>query len=202
MAGIKQFDIEEVLDRALEVFWQRGYEATSIQDLTEATGLGRGSLYSTFKDKEQMFLTVLEHYTNKVMKPLMTALNDNDPRYGIEGMFEAIIDRMSNPNYPRGCLITNTSLECPGAGDKINRKIAERIGDMESAIYRVLLQAQTEGSLAAEQDIRALAHFFVSTAQGMAVMHKTFADPSVIRDISRVALSVWEVVNSQAKSQK
>jgi TetR/AcrR family transcriptional repressor of nem operon len=193
MAGVKQFDREEVLHCALEVFWQRGYKATSIQDLIEATGIGRGSLYATFGDKEKLFLMVLDRYVDKVAASLMTALNAPDPRLALECMFKVIIDRMSNLSYPRGCLTTNTCLECPDAGDKINRKLAENLGEMETAIYQVLLRAQAEGSLAPGRDIRALARFFVGVTQGMAVMNKTLADPSVLRDIAKTALSVWDV---------
>src|SRR6202011_688874 len=66
MAGVKQFDRDEVLDRAMAAFWTRGYEATSIDDLVQATGIGRGSLYGTFGDKRQLFLAALDHYWNTV----------------------------------------------------------------------------------------------------------------------------------------
>ena len=147
MAGVKQFDRDEVLDRAMALFWRRGYEATSIQDLVEATGINRGSLYATFGNKKRLFLTVLDHYAEKLGKPLMEQLTDPDPRRGIEHMLEAIIQRTSDPKWPRGCLNTNTSLECPNSGDEISRKIAERMGAQESAIYRVLRRAQAEGAL-------------------------------------------------------
>src|SRR3954470_9130493 len=113
MAGVKQFDQDEVLDRAMAVFWERGYEATSIQDVVEATGLNRGSLYATFSDKKQLFLAVLAHYADRVGNPLMAELADPNPRQAIERMFAAILRRTSDPTQPRGCLITNTALECP-----------------------------------------------------------------------------------------
>src|ERR1700680_977386 len=128
MAGVKQFDRNEVLDRAMAVFWQNGYQATSIQDLVDATGVNRGSLYTTFGDKCGLFLAVLDHYAERIARPLMAGLDDPDPRRAIERMFESIIRRNSDPAWPRGCLDPNTSLECPGAGDIIGRKIAERVG--------------------------------------------------------------------------
>lgn len=191
MAGVKQFDRNEVLDRAMALFWRRGYEATSIRDLVEATGINRGSIYGTFGDKKGLFLAVLDHYGEKVGKPLMAELSDPDPRRAIERMFESIIRRTSDPRFPRGCLNTNTSLECPNVGDEISRKIAERLGQQESAIYRVLRRAQTEGSLDSSLDARALARFFTSVAQGLNVMNKAVADPGVLKDIARVALSIW-----------
>src|SRR5580704_6669302 len=157
MAGAKQFDRNEVLERAMAQFWKRGYEATSIQDLVEATGINRGSIYGTFGDKKGLFLAVLDHYTEKVGKPLMAELSDPDPRRAVERMFDSIIRRTSDPRFPRGCLNTNTSLECPGSGDEITRKIADGFGRQESAIYRVLQRAQAEGSLPLTLDPRALA---------------------------------------------
>jgi TetR/AcrR family transcriptional repressor of nem operon len=192
MAGVKQFDRSEVLDRAMALFWRRGYEATSIQDLVEATGINRGSIYGTFGDKKGLFLAVLDHYAEKVAMPLMAELSDSNPRRAIERMFDSIIRRTSDPRFPPGCLNTNTSLECPTSGGEITRKIAERFGQQESAIYRVLRRAQVEGSLASTLDARALARFFMGVAQGLNVVNKAMADPGVLKDIARVAMRVWD----------
>ena len=192
MAGVKQFDRDEVLDRAMTVFWERGYEATSIQDLVEATGLNRGSLYATFNDKKQLFLAVLGRYADRVGNPLLVELTDPNPRRAVERMFAAILRRTSDPTQPRGCLITNTALECPRSGDDISRTIAAWVGQQESALYQVLLRAQAEGSLDRARDCRALARFFVGVAQGLNVVHKAMADPTVLQDMVRVAMSVWD----------
>ena len=175
----------------MALFWRRGYEGTSIHDLVAATGINRGSIYATFGDKEGLFLAVLDHYSEKIAKPLMAELGDPDPRRAIERMFDSIIRRTSDPRFPRGCLNTNTSLECPGSGDEITRKIAEGFGRQESAIYRVLHRAQAEGSLRSTIDTRALARFFMAVAQGLNVVNKAVADPSVLQDIAKVAMTVW-----------
>jgi TetR/AcrR family transcriptional repressor of nem operon len=192
MAGVRQFDRDEVLDRAMLVFWRNGYRATSIQDLVEATGVNRGSLYPTFGDKRGLFLAVLEHYSERFGKPMMAELNDPNPRRAIERMLESIIRRTSNPRWPRGCLYTNTSVECPGAGDGIGRKIAEMLGQQESAIYQVLRHAQAEGSLDAAQDARALARFFTGVAHGLNVVNKAAPDPATLEDMVSVAMRVWD----------
>ncbi len=193
MAGIKQFDRDEVLDRAMALFWRRGYEATSIRDLVAATGINRGSIYATFGDKEGLFLAVLNHYGEKFAKPLIQELDDPEPRRAIERMFDSIIRRNSDSQFPRGCLNTNTSLECPGSGDKITRKIAAGFGRQESAIYRVLRRAQTEGLLDSKLDARALARFFMAIAQGLNIVNKAVAEPGVLQDIARVAMTVWDM---------
>src|SRR5260370_42100589 len=97
MAGVKQFDRNNVLDRAIALFWRRGYEATSIQDLVDATGINRGSLYSTFGDKQRFFLAVLDRYAEQFARPLMEQLTDPHPPPPIERMFAAIIRRTNDP---------------------------------------------------------------------------------------------------------
>jgi TetR/AcrR family transcriptional regulator, transcriptional repressor for nem operon len=201
MAGVKQFDRDEVLERAMVVFWRNGYQATSIQDLVEATGVNRGSLYPTFGDKRGFFLAVLEHYSERFGKPMMAELNDPNPRRAIERMLESIIRRTRDPRWPRGCLYTNTSLECPGAGDAIGRKIAELLGQQESAIYQVLRHAQAEGSLDAEQDARALARFFTGVAHGLNVVNKAAPDPVMLTDMVTVAMRVWDAAKPPASSR-
>ena len=192
MVGVKQFDPHDVLNRAMMIFWERGYEATSIQDLVRATGLNRGSLYATFIDKKHLFLAILKHYAERVGNPLLAELADPDPRRAIERMFAAILRRTSDPTQPRGCLITNTALECPQSGDDISRTIAAWVGQQEAAVYHVLLRAQAEGSLDRAHDCRALARFFVGVAQGLNVVHKAMADPAVLQDMIRTAMQVWD----------
>lgn len=202
MAGVKQFDRYQVLDRAMQVFWRHGYQATSIQDLVEATGINRGSLYTTFGDKRGLFLAVLDHYSERIARPTMAKLNHPDPRRAIEGMFESIISRTSDPTFPRGCLNTNTSLECPGAGDVIGRKIAALMGQQESAIYQVLRRAQSIGALDREQDARALARFFVGVAHGLNVVNKAAPDPSMLQDMVKVAMRVWDANVNQTSTRR
>src|SRR3984893_15359856 len=125
MAGVKQFDRVQVLDRAIVAFWTRGYTETSIDDLVEATGINRGSIYGTFGDKRRLFLMALDRYWDTVANAMIVELADPDPRRAIERMFDALTRRTCDPRFPRGCLITNTSLECPTCGDEIARKIPE-----------------------------------------------------------------------------
>jgi TetR/AcrR family transcriptional regulator, transcriptional repressor for nem operon len=196
MAGVKQFDRDEVLDRAVVVFWTRGYEATSIDDLVEATGINRGSLYGTFGDKRRLFLAALDRYWDTIANAMTVELSDSDPRRAVERMFDALIRRTSDPKFPRGCLITNTSLECPTSGDEIARKIAERLGQQETAIYHVLRKAQAEGALNSAHDARALARFFLGVAWGINAVNRTVADPEVLRDMVRSAMSVWDAAGA------
>lgn len=190
MAGTKQFEVREVLSRAMEVFWQRGYEATSIDDLVKATGINRGSIYGTFGDKKGLFLAAVDHYTEMFAAPLIAELSEPDPRRALQGMFDAIIRRTSDLRFPRGCLYTNSALECPTAGDEIARRVTERVAELESAIYQNLRRAQLAGVLDGAYDSKALSRFFVGVVHGMNVLNKTAGDREVLSDVVRVAMSV------------
>ena len=135
---------------------------------------------------------MLDYYADKVGNPLMKELADPDPRRAIERMFETIIRRTSNPKWPRGCLQTNTALECPNLGDEISRKIAERFGQQESAIYGMLRRAQVAGLIDQVRDTRALARFFTGVAHALNVVNKASADPAILRDMVTVAVSVLD----------
>jgi TetR/AcrR family transcriptional regulator, transcriptional repressor for nem operon len=202
MAGVKQFDVSEVLDRAMLLFWRRGYKATSIDDLLRATGISRGSLYATFHDKRRLFTAVLDHYAQKIGAPLLAELNDEDPIKGIEKMFAAIMKRNRDRALPVGCLTTNTSLECPDIGKEISEKIARLFVSQEAAIYQTLHRAEIQQRIPPRRDIRALARFFTGTAQALNVVDKATRDPSISEDIVRTAMSVLDQNCRQSSRRK
>src|SRR5215471_1447143 len=189
MAGTKQFDHGTVVDRAMMLFWRKGYGGTSIQDLEKATRLRRGSLYNAFGDKQGLFVAALKRYETTVSQERIKQLSNPDPYRAIEGFLNTLITQMSEPSRPRGCLHTNTSLEFPHAPDEILRVIAERTAGIEGAIYVVLRRAQAEGILDPAADARALARFYLSIAKGITVLHKVSGDALALRDIVKIAMS-------------
>jgi TetR/AcrR family transcriptional repressor of nem operon len=191
MAGIKQFDHGTVVDRAMMLFWRKGYGRTSIQDLENATRLRRGSLYNAFGDKQGLFVAALKRYETTVSQERIKQLSNPNPHRAIEGFLEILVTQMSEPSRPRGCLHTNTSLEFPNAPDQVLRIIAERTAGIEGAIYGVLRRAQAEGLLDPAADARAVARFYLGIAKGITVLHKVFGDASALRDIVKIAMSKW-----------
>ena len=192
MARLREFDEEQVLDRALEVFWQRGYGATSVEDLTAATGLGRGSLYGAFGDKEALFITCLRRYTLRGQSAVLNALQHPDPRQAVADAFGVMAARFSDPRFPTGCLQTNTVLESASVSEAVTRLNSSALADFQSAMYTVLCRAQILGQLRAGQDPLALAQFVSTLALGLAVMSKQSADPSALKNAVQIALSVFE----------
>ena len=192
MAGTRQFDEGEVLDRVMKVFWERGYEAASIDDIEQATGLRRGSLYNAFGGKEEMFARAFERYTQAVARPVRDHLRQPDPRQAIRGWLDAHLARMADGHNPRGCLATNSCLEAPPGDGPLSRLVRDNAASAESEIYHALLRAQEAGYLKPGQDLRALAHFLHGVTRGMAVLHKATGDLTGARDMADVAMAIFQ----------
>ncbi len=189
MAGVKQFDRKAVLDRAALAFWRSGYEATSIQDLESATGLGRGSLYNAFGDKQALFLEVLERYAATEAAAALCALDDPDAYTGLSRTLRSHVARMHNPDRPRGCLFTNT---CAGArGDPVDAFISQGVRTMEFGFEAAFIRARNAGQLDPSADPRRLARFYCAVMQGIAVLHRASADRQTLEDVIEGALAAW-----------
>lgn len=173
------------------LFWRVGYGATSIQDLEKATKLRRGSLYNAFGDKEGLFVAALKRYDSVVGAKRIEPLSNPDPYRAIGGFLNTLVEQLSEPGRPRGCLHTNTSLEMPGAPAAVMRLVAERTNAIEGAIYAVLHGAKRRGLLDRTVDTRALARFYLGVAKGITVLHKVYGDSAMLRDIVEVAMSKW-----------
>lgn len=191
MAGIKQFDHDEVVDRAMKLFWRTGYGATSIQDLERITKLRRGSLYNAFGDKQGLFVAALKRYQDTVGQTRAKQLSNPDPYRAIEGFLNVLVEQMSDPKMPRGCLHTNTSLEFPSAPDAVLRIVAERTSAIETAIHAVLQRAKEQQTIDSSTDIRALARFYLSVAKGVGVLHKVYGDTTMMREMVGIAMRAW-----------
>lgn len=189
MTGVKQFDRNVVLDRAADLFWRQGYDATSIQDIEAATGLGRGSLYNAFGDKEAMFLTVLARYGETLGSAPIRHLEDADVRRGLRCMLESIVARMDEPGRPRGCLMTNTCAN--GGSPAVAAQVASGMLGLEVALESAFQRARSEGQIPASTAPRALARFYCAVVQSLGVTHKAFADAATLTDIVDVAMSAW-----------
>lgn len=190
MARHREFDENQVLERALEVFWRRGYASTSVEDLTAATGLGRGSLYGAFGGKEALFITCLRRYMQGSQEAVRQALRHPDPRQAITTLFTEMIARYGDPNSPSGCLHTNTVLENASLSEAITRLNAAAQAGFQASLYEVLCRARALGQLRPGQDPLALAQFFATLACGLAVTSRQSADPAVLRNTVQTALNV------------
>jgi len=199
----KEFDREVVLDRAMGAFWSKGYAATSVEDLVAHMGIQRGSLYGTFGDKRTLFLTALDRYQRVVARELFEALET--PGSGIEAIrrfFRLRVEGSLDRSRPHGCLVTNSVVELSRRDRGAAAKVGGSLAKLETAFLRALARARAAGELTATQDLRALARFLTSSAQGLSVMAKTFPERAVLEDVVEVVLGALEGTGPAARKKR
>ena len=190
MARPKEFDRTRVLDKAMRLFWARGYEAVSIQDLVEAMGINRQSLYDTFGDKQALFGEALAYYISsegsKVEEVLAQA---GSAKAAIAQAFQLVLEKPAD-ELTWGCLIVNSSVEKPCISPEVSGVILDNLEHSDELFYYTLVRAQQQGELPAEKDLRALARFLANSFSGLRVTSKSIKDHKVLQDIVDVTLSV------------
>ncbi|MBM7172411.1 TetR/AcrR family transcriptional regulator [Streptomyces sp. G44] len=194
MARTKEFDPDAALQSALELFWRRGYEATSMADLVEALGIGRASIYATFGNKHDLYLKALERY-GKQQRPLLLAeLAQPGPalpavraavrRFGAEATAEQ--RRLS------GCFVTNTAAELAPHDEAAARGVERSWDHVETLLHSALVRAQGQGELPEDRDPLMLARMLLVLLQGLRVVGKASADPARVRDAVEQALTLLD----------
>ncbi len=201
MAGVKQFDVDAVLGQVMGVFWARGFEATSIDDLVTATGLKRGSLYNAFGDKEGMFLAAVRRYVALAEEPVLEVIKEPDPRKALRHLFDVQLAQLEEQKSPLGCLVVNASTERGVMSDTVGHALRESLVRMEDSLYELLLGAQARGQLEAGADLRALARFFLGTSRAISLMFRTTGDLTYARDMARCALAVLDAPPGPARKR-
>lgn len=180
-----------VLDRAMQLFWSRGYAATSIEQLVARMGIQRGSLYATFGDKRALFFAAIERYDRVVTSRLLATLDDQaSGRAAIERFFRLKVALATAPRRPRGCLVTNSAAELASRDPETGTRVGAVLARIEAAFRRAVVRAQKAGEIDPGRSARALARFLTSSAQGLSVMAKTFPDRATLDDIVDVILQV------------
>jgi TetR/AcrR family transcriptional regulator, transcriptional repressor for nem operon len=193
MARAKEFNPEDALDKAMQVFWHKGYEATSVEDLLKAMDLNRGSLYDTFGDKRQLFLKVMDRYCTSFVGPKLSLLDQPGPALPtlhrfINGMIEG---GLADPQR-RGCFISNTVMELSPHEEEIAGRLRRALKVVEDAFFKVLARAKEQGELKDDKDPRALARFLTTMMQGTVVMIKAGTSADVVKQTTETGLSILE----------
>jgi TetR/AcrR family transcriptional repressor of nem operon len=190
MSRPREFDPEQALDRALNVFWTKGFEATSLDDLCEATRLGRSSLYAAFGDKRSLYLRALERYENGAVGRISAAVGGaRSPRAGIAGFVERIIEDIVAGPGRRGCFIGNCAAELARTDSKTTMRVGQSLARVEATFRAALDEARKKGEIARDADIDALARFLTAGIQGLRLVGKANPDRAALRAIARVMLS-------------
>jgi TetR/AcrR family transcriptional repressor of nem operon len=170
----RSFDTEAAVERAMGVFWSRGYHGTALPDLLRATRLSRGSLYAAFGDKHALFLRALDRYVADALTRMDSELAPaRDPIDGLRTYLAGYVDRTSGANGRRGCLLVATAMELAGRDPEVDRRIARFFKAMESKVADALSRAKAAGKLADGVEPASAARILVCFVEGLRVVGKT-----------------------------
>ena len=188
------FDIDDVLTKAMHVFWDKGYLGTSVKDLVVATGLNKGSLYGTFQDKQSLFAQSLRHYMDWagfLFQRTPDAVAD------IRNFFTNIIAISLDPDQPGGgCFLMNTAMETDSLeNEELKEYVVECLQGLENFFYQLLVDIKAQGQLVEGTDLKKQAQVLVGTAFSIRGLSKTFPNPTFLRNMADGALKAILVTN-------
>lgn len=189
MARTKDFDEKEVLGRATNLFWHKGYNGTSMQDLVEGLGISRSSLYDTYGDKHTLFIQALKSYQNETSGQICKILTSAGPaKETIKKLLEFVGNRLLDDQKHKGCFMVNAEVEVAPHDAIVSQMICQNDQQVENAFYAVIKKGQDKGEINSSKDARALARFTFNTVKGMRVTAKNTTDRMVFEDIIRLAV--------------
>lgn len=193
MARTKEFDERQALQAAMLVFWEKGYEGTSIQDVERATGLRRTSIYNAFGNKRALFGRVLACYKESVMASLFAAMDGaSDIREGIARLLNAALDVNYDEEYPGGCLVVLSVLES-GQHDAASRASLEQsMQELRQGLQTRIARARKRGELSGDLDAGATATTIATVMAGMMVLGKAHIPRSALKKTVNRVLALLE----------
>lgn len=193
MGRPRTFVEQDVVDRAMRVFWAHGYAGTSIQDLVEATGVNRASLYATFGDKERLFLATLDYYVAEISAARMARLRAAaSARQGLIRYFDDLIGFGVNEGRGLGCLLTNSVVELAPHDPAVAVKLKATLGRVRTALEEAIRRGQAAGEFRADKDPTALANFLLTVIQGLRVLMRADAAEAELRVVASTAMAALD----------
>jgi AcrR family transcriptional regulator len=185
----RAFDPDAALDRAMHVFWDKGYEGASLSNLTRAMRINRPSLYAAFGNKEQLFKKILDRYMAGPVAFFGKALAAPKARDVIEQIFLGTVSMAEDSRIPAGCLLVQGALACGSASAR--KEVATRRRAAEVALRRRLQRAKREGDLPKTAEPAELAHYVMTVVRGMAVQAAGGASRNQLHRVAQIALRAW-----------
>jgi len=191
MARTKDFDEDEVLTKAVHLFWLKGYNGTSMQDLVDGLGISRSSLYDTYGDKHTLFLKSLENYEKTVSAKMEAIVGKaTSAKDAVKGLLEFIIGELLSDKEHKGCFLVNAAVEVAPHDQEVNKIICQSDREVEEYFYQVIKTGQEREEIATKQDPRALAGFILNNIKGVRVTAKSVNDKRLFKHIIDLTMSV------------
>jgi AcrR family transcriptional regulator len=190
----REFDRDEALQRAMELFWAQGYEGTTLTDLQKAMGgITAPSFYAAFGAKEELFREAVELYKKTQGAPVVKALLEGlTARASLEAMLRSAAESVCGQSNPRGCLMVLGGINCTPANQGIEDFLREQRAVREKVIRQRLRRGIAEGDLPRATDINALASFYTSVVDGMAIQSRDGASRKTLHAIVDCAMAAWD----------
>lgn len=190
MGRPRQFDEGVVLDAAVQCFWRRGYEATSIRDLIETTGVTGASLYNAFGDKRAFYRRALDHYVEGSIGERIRRCEAMAPREAIEAFFGEIVKRSLDDEEHKGCMLVNTALDVVPEDPAFRGAVADVLSRIEAFFLHRVRQGQAHGSITTSQTAEDLARHLLAVLMGVRILARVVPDKTLLEGAVRPALAL------------
>ena len=187
MGRPKEFDEHEALMKAMRLFWVHGYKATSIQDLVDGMGIGRGSLYGTFGGKRSLFMRALRHYDEERATYFTDLSTSKPPRQALLNAFESVADAVLGHGSRDGCFLVNTALELSPHDAEIGSVVSDGFADAESFFRNMIERGQASKEISGTVDATSTAHTLHTLLLGMLVLARSRPEPMLLQGIVKQA---------------
>lgn len=187
----REFNAEQALDRALSVFWQKGYEGASLPDLTAAMGINRPSLYAAFGNKETLFRLAMERYVSGPAAYFGEALDEPTSRKVVERVLQGAIDLVTGAATPRGCFLVQGALACGETAEPAREAMAKGRNAGIARLKKRFERAAAEGDLPRDCDPGDLARYVATVVHGMSVQAASGATRQQLQRVAKLALRTW-----------
>ena len=185
----REFDVDSALDRALDVFWSKGYEGTSLDELCAVTGLSRSSFYAAFGSKRDLLLRTIDRYIERRTPDLAAVLGQQLPvRKAFAALASRFIDQIIAGSGRRGCFLGNCAAELPRSDRLALARVRQGLARTEATFRAVLVRAAARGDLSANTDVDALARFLTAGFQGLRLVGKVNPNRAMLEDVARTML--------------
>ncbi|WP_149095263.1 TetR/AcrR family transcriptional regulator [Paenibacillus terrae] len=191
MARSKEFEVNEVLDKAMKIFWEQGYEKTSMSDLVEHMGIHRRSIYDTFDDKHSLFLQAMDRYCSKVNATLLAEVKTSKTAVeALHKIFGFMITE--SEDMPSGCLIVNSAVELAVRDTDVDTRSIELFTVTEQMFEQIILWGQRDGEFSSNHDAKKMAEYLHNISVGIRAMARTSTDKEKLNRIVNVSMELLE----------
>jgi TetR/AcrR family transcriptional regulator, transcriptional repressor for nem operon len=193
MSRPREFDEIVALDAAIDCFWNRGYEATSVRDLADTIGISAPSLYNAYGDKRTLFVRALERYLDQSMRARIKRLEDSlPPKQAVRRFIGEIIEASVNDRQRRGCFLINSALEVAPHDKELGAAIAGRLGELEAFFRRSITAAQADGTVPPYRVATDLARLLLGVLLGIRVLARSKPERTLLEGVARPALALLD----------